>query len=84
MSNVPSVLSLAAALLLAACASQPPSRKDAALEDTPRHCLRSTGTQLPLREGQCVNGPGRVVTREDLERSGASSTAEALNRILPY
>jgi hypothetical protein len=65
----------------------------AASKDTDRYCLRTTGSHLDShlyaksRDGRkfdrCVNGNGRVYTREDLERTGASTTADALRSLDP-
>lgn len=83
MLNTTRVLALAAALLLAACASQPAAQKTALKEPSP-HCLRSTGTRLDVPEGKCASGRGRVITREELERSGGMRNSDALNRISPF
>lgn len=77
-------LALAPVLLVAACASRPAADPTASLKEPSRHCLRETGTRLPVREGECAAGSGRVVTREDLERSGGITTGGALNRVSPF
>ena len=51
-------------------------------------CLRETGSHLrTIRNDQhaveCVAAPGRAYTREDIERTGAFTTAEALRRLDP-
>lgn len=84
MLNTTRVLALAAVLLLPACASQPAADKTAALKEPSPHCLRSTGTRLEVPEGKCASGHGRVVTREELERSGGITTSGALNRVSPF
>ena len=84
MSSTSRVLALAAALLLAACASQPATQKTAAVKEPSPHCLRSTGTRFEVPEGKCAPGHGRVVTREELERSGGITTSGALNRVSPF
>jgi hypothetical protein len=55
-----------------------------------RFCLRETGSHLHAivrdqneRAVQCANAPGRAYTREDLERTGSSTTADALRHLDP-
>jgi hypothetical protein len=84
MSKLQILALVPAVLLTAACASQPAADKTASLKEPPSHCLRETGTRLEVPEGKCVAGPGRVVTREQLERSGGITTGAALNRIAPF
>ena len=68
-------------LALGACASQP-TQVAQQTEEAKKHCVRETGTYLKRdKEHECVNGPGRTYTREDMDRSGAMSTGEAIRRI---
>ncbi len=53
-------------------------------------CLRETGSHLRAitndhskRAVECANAPGRAYTREDIERTGAINTADALRRLDP-
>ena len=54
-------------------------------------CLRETGSHLSSyknkphgdRAVECATQPGRVYTREDLDRTGAISTKDALRRLDP-
>jgi hypothetical protein len=54
-------------------------------------CLRQTGSHLRSisakphneRAVECANAPGRVYTREDLERTGAFTTRDALRSADP-
>lgn len=54
-------------------------------------CLRETGSHLRSitprphhdRAVECANAPGRVYSREDIDRTGAISTADALRRLDP-
>jgi hypothetical protein len=58
-----------------------------------RFCLRDTGSHLTShlyskqQDGRkfddCVNANGRVYTREDIERTGAITTADALKKLDP-
>lgn len=67
------------AALLAGCASAPPAK----VAQEPRvapNCVRDTGTRIERADDDRCQ-PGRVYTREDLERSGGITTGEALKRI---
>jgi hypothetical protein len=73
--------------LLAACAATPPA-PDQVVADrthttTPRFDCVTTGTRIPLKDGECANVPGRVFTQEDLQRTGAINPAEALRMLDP-
>ncbi|MBS0194691.1 MAG: hypothetical protein JSR34_10625 [Proteobacteria bacterium] len=54
-------------------------------------CLRETGTHVRSispkahhdRAVECVGSPGRTYTREDIERTGAVNTADALRKLDP-
>ena len=54
-------------------------------------CLRQTGSHLRSftakphneRAVECANAPGRVYTREDIDRTGAINTADAIRRLDP-
>jgi curli biogenesis system outer membrane secretion channel CsgG len=84
------ILGPASAILLAACASQPATTHAAPMsvaEAAPKErpfCLRSTGTRIAVPEGKCVAAGGRVITREELERSGGINLSGALNRVAPF
>ena len=77
---------------LAGCAGTPNQSQDALVQDPAKsaqateqpNCLRETGSRLPPAEGRCLASAGRVVEREELERTGAISTGEALKRLLPF
>ena len=49
--------------------------------DTPRPCLQ-TGSRLPSK-GHCVNAAGQVVTREEIDATGAMTMGDALRRTVP-
>lgn len=80
----PLLLGICIAVSAVGCAAAPAAHLGA---DTPRladtGCLRSTGTHIPLREGRCALLAGRVYSRSDIHRTGASTTAEALQRLDP-
>lgn len=52
-------------------------------------CLKQTGSHLKTitdKRGsgiECVNAPGHVWTRDDLDRTGALTTADALRQLDP-
>lgn len=54
-------------------------------------CLRQTGSHVrsitPKAHGdravECASAPGRVYSREDIERTGATTTAQALRLLDP-
>lgn len=58
-----------------------------------RNCLRQTGSRITARENldarragkpeRCANATGRAYDRDDIERTGASTVAEALRRLDP-
>ncbi|WP_428311344.1 hypothetical protein [Hydrocarboniphaga sp.] len=49
--------------------------------DRPRPCLQ-TGSRLPSKS-HCVNAAGQVVTREELDATGAMTMGDALRRTVP-
>lgn len=80
----PLLLGICVAVSAVGCAATPSARLGA---DTPRlentDCLRSTGTRIPLREGRCSISPGRAYSRADIDRTGAFTTFDALQRLDP-
>lgn len=82
------ILLIAAGLPLALASStsfaDPPSTPSAApVVADPAHCLKDTGSRIKPKDGRCVNAPGQVISHEDIERSGATNTAEALRDLSP-
>ena len=59
-----------------------PGESAAAAEDT--NCLKATGSHIPPKDGGCLHGPGRVITREQIEHSGATTAADAVRRLTTY
>lgn len=64
--------------------------RTAAEKSADSFCLRHTGSHLHAithdhneRAVECANAPGRVYTHEDLERTGSSTTADALRHLDP-
>jgi len=56
-----------------------------------RFCIRETGSRITAArnarsrraEQECVNGGGRVYTREDIDRTGSVDLKDALRRLDP-
>jgi hypothetical protein len=48
-----------------------------------RDCLRSTGSLIPPKPGQCLPVAGRSYDQDDIRRTGARTTAEALRLLDP-
>jgi hypothetical protein len=46
-------------------------------------CLKSTGSRIPTKAGQCVNAPGVVYTHKQLQTTGKTDTAGALRNLSP-
>ena len=66
---------------LGACASQPSgdaAKRDVATkDDLDQHCLKETGTKIKGSK-RCVHG--RVITAEEMERSGAVTIGDVLKQ----
>lgn len=83
-------LTIGLALLLASvgataedAATQSPADQKAELQQSSR-CLKETGSRIKPAPGQpCINAAGQAYTREDIERTGATTTAEALRKLSP-
>ena len=48
-----------------------------------RACLRSTGSLIPVKPGQCLPVAGRSYSGEELRRAGALRTGDALRMLDP-
>lgn len=48
-----------------------------------RNCLQHTGSLLPARKGECLPVSGRSYSGDELQRTGANSTARALQMLDP-
>jgi hypothetical protein len=46
-------------------------------------CLKSTGSRIPPKAGQCLLAPGNVYTHKQLETTGKSDAAGALRDVSP-
>jgi hypothetical protein len=47
------------------------------------YCIKETGTRIKPKEGECVGAAGRTYSRDELDRTGAFSAAEALRKLDP-
>jgi hypothetical protein len=65
-------------------ATTAPAPGDAAKRPPHPYCLKATGSRIPAKEGECVPGSGRVITREEMDRTGATSVGEAIHQLTPY
>jgi len=79
-------VSMLAAALAAGCATAPPAGKQAAANATDAtakaFCVRETGSRIQPKPGDCI-GPGRTYSRDELERTGEFTSAEALKKLDP-
>jgi hypothetical protein len=49
------------------------------------HCLTQTGTHIAPKPGDCVPAAsGQVISRDEIEKSGATSVGDAIHRLTPY
>jgi hypothetical protein len=74
--------------LLAACATAPTTAiadRTAATAPgfTPGVDCLTTGTRIRLKEGECANVAGRSFTQDEIQRTGAIDTVQALRMLDP-
>ena len=75
-------LLLASCCVVAAAAAADEDKASTPSANTERaNCIKDTGTRLKKRQGECVEVPGQVITREEIDRSGAATTGEALQKL---
>ena len=58
------------------------SEKDSRSARLERFCPDTTASRIKRQRGTC-SSPGRVYSREDLDRTGATTASEALTRLDP-
>ena len=46
-------------------------------------CIRNTATRIPLKEHECATTPGRIYSKDDIDRSGATTAGDALRLLDP-
>lgn len=64
--------------------ADPASPVQTAVADKNTHCVRATGSRVNKTDAKGCNGePGRSYDREDIDKSGAVDTADALRRLDP-
>jgi hypothetical protein len=79
------LIALAAVGVLGGCAAGPQTRVDsasAAMAHPLTPCL-TTGTRIARKPADCAPVTGHVFTKDELDRTGATSTAEALRMLDP-
>ena len=65
-------------------AKKPDSAKTAANAPKERpNCLKSTGSRIPPRPGECLNEPGHSWTHEDFDSTGKTTAAGGLRNLDP-
>ena len=83
----PILLGICIALTTFGCATTAPSADKpvakAALATDYIGCIRSTGTRIPVKDGECTGAVGRSYTKDDLDSTGQTNTAEALRMLDP-
>jgi hypothetical protein len=79
----PLLLAACVGFALAGCAAAPETALDSSTaQSAARECL-TTGSRIVSKEHQCTNAAGRTYSQDELEATGATSTAEALERVDP-
>ncbi|RUL73949.1 hypothetical protein [Dyella choica] len=90
---VSAVLALGAAAAIAAPQSAPQTDQHASqpskavtrspLKPGDRGCIRDTGSLLKPKPGECLPVAGRSYSKQDIDATGATSLAPALERLDP-
>jgi hypothetical protein len=78
----PVLLVVTLAAIAAGCAVTPETRVTEATPSNMNNCL-ATGTRIASKQRECSPAVGRSYSQEDLDRTGALTTAEALRRLDP-
>ena len=47
------------------------------------NCLRETGSRIKPKEGECIEAPSKVITRDDIDSTGSTNTADAIRKLEP-
>ena len=64
--------------------AQPSARQHQVIKPGDRNCIRDTGSMIPAKKGQCLQGAfGRSYSAEDLRNTGQPKTADALRMLDP-
>ena len=66
------------------CSSTPQARPDApAAAAATRPCALGSASRIPARPDQCSPSPGRTYSQEDVQRTGQTNVADALQMLDP-
>jgi hypothetical protein len=79
-------LSIALALMLAACATEPstPERSTTAAAKPPAGCVAQTATRIPLKDGSMAcAGFGSTYSKQDIDNTGQVDLGRALPMLDP-
>ncbi len=69
---------------LVGCESTPSNTSTASAKNAvPPNCIRDTGTRLPARPPGCQDLPGRSYSQTDIDRTGQTDAASALQMLDP-
>ena len=52
-------------------------------KETHINCLKETGSRIKPKEGECIEAPGKVITRDDIDRTGSTNAADAIRQLDP-
>lgn len=47
------------------------------------NCLKQTGSRIKRKDGECIEAPSKVITRDDIDRTGSINTADAIRKLDP-
>jgi uncharacterized low-complexity protein len=74
----------AASALASAPAATAPQAAASTAKEQRTNCLKETGSHIKPKEGECIDGvPGTVITREEIDRSGAVNVGDAVRKLVP-
>jgi hypothetical protein len=65
------------------CSSTPQARPDAPAAAMTRPCALGSASRIPARPDQCSPSPGRTYSQEDVQRTGQTNVADALQMLDP-
>jgi hypothetical protein len=78
------ICAVASASVIACSTAGPPRSENRTAAATPTQpCVPETASRLPMRTGVCSSAPGRSYSNEDLERTGHTDVADALQMLDP-
>jgi hypothetical protein len=65
------------------CSGTPQPRQDSQAAATERLCSQATASRIPARPDECSPSPGRTYSQEDVEGTGRTNVADALQMLDP-